>query len=165
MVTLVQYFMDLVIWEIWGNGFESLTVVQIGKKSSRDIIAKYCFFLNMVRLNGTLNFLYLPKRMSKSPSGSFLCLEGLLFLSPCWNLNWSSSLWFGHCFLQEVLPDQSKSVPWWTVDRDYTRWSCLTIIFICTKKETMGNYFQIHDSLNRGKQAPFIRAWDEYSEG
>lgn len=24
-------------------------------------IAKYCFFPNMVRLNGSLNFLYLPK--------------------------------------------------------------------------------------------------------
>lgn len=51
--------------------------MQIGKKSSREIIAKYCFFLNMVRLNGTLNLLYLPKRRK----GAYLFSFGLLPLS------------------------------------------------------------------------------------
>lgn len=29
----------------------------------------------------------------------------------------------------------------------------------------MGNNFQSHDSPNRVGQVPFIRVWDEYSEG
>lgn len=41
----------------------------------------------------------------------------------------------------------------------------LKIIFICSKKEMEGINFQNCALLNSGKQSPFTRAWDEYSEG
>lgn len=141
--------MDLVTWEIWGNGFESLTIVRIGKKNLPRKIAKYCFFSNTVSLNGT-QFFYLPKWRKGAyflPLDSFLCLEGLLFLSPCWNLSWffklmlQTFLLIGNvtglkwvCSLLSYRPTTQVELPH-------------KVILICTNKETMGNNFQSHDCL------------------
>ena len=56
--------------------------MQVGKIYLPGEIAEYCFFSNIVRLNGTLNFLYPPKwrkRVNSLHSGYFLCLERFSF--------------------------------------------------------------------------------------
>lgn len=38
------------------------------------------------------------------------------------------------------------------------------VLFICSNKDITGTKFQSYNSLNKGEQAPLIRAWDEYSK-